>query len=105
MPRRLQIFWTRSRNNSSCSYITHLAGRNPDGSRWELDATDALAALELGLFSFYVIRQGRVVDIVAGVFEGHQYLKCSGEERVPQRLLGLPAFEPAPPVIRARSVC
>lgn len=96
MPRRLQVFWTHAIHTSGCSYITHLAGRNPDGSRWELEAGQALTALSRNVLSLYVIRKGRVEDVVAGVFQGQYYLKCSADERVPDRLLGLPEFEPGP---------
>jgi hypothetical protein len=94
MNERLQIFWISPLRSATCAYFTHLAGRNRDGSRWELSAEDALLAVEQRLLSLYLIRNGRIEDIVVANYEGRSYLKTASDELIPTQLLRLPAFTP-----------
>jgi hypothetical protein len=94
MIQRLQVFWISPKSAVSFETITHFAGRQRDGSRWELPADEALEAVRDGSLSLYLIRKGIVHDIVAAYHDGLHYLKCADDELSPALLLALPSFEP-----------
>lgn len=88
------MLWTSPLRSSVCSYFTHLAGRNPGGVRWELTAEEAISAIHSCQLSFYLLRNGRVFDIVIASYDEKLYLKCADDDQIPFRLLSLPVFVP-----------
>ena len=72
--------------------IRAIGGVNPDGTRWKLNESDAIAGIEAGKYSFYVERPlgHRVRVIVARTVLGYKYLKTEADGEQPNNLLALP---------------
>ena len=69
--------------------ITNVGGGQP--SRWKLTQPEAIAAIEAGLWRFYVSVAGKSVwVIVAKTAIGHKYLKTENDGEQPNNLLSLP---------------
>ena len=71
--------------------ITHIEGANEDGSRWKLSQADAIEGTESDRWSFFVVKDGREVDVVVATSaHGNKYLKTRPDGDVPDNLLELP---------------
>jgi len=71
--------------------IRAIAGVNPDGARWTISETEAIAAIEAGRWSFYIARDGGELPIVVAVSKyGNRYLKAIDDPLHPDSLLALP---------------
>lgn len=90
--RRIQVYWISVIRDARTLYVDAVAGRNPDGTRWELCASAAMLAMQEGRYSFYIIRKGAVYDVLIAGQDGNRYLK-SGANGL---LLSLPRFQPVP---------
>jgi hypothetical protein len=72
-------------------HITHIGGRNADGTPWKLTEEEAIQGVHNGKWSFYVHRAARTVSvIVARSREGREYLKTEDDGYIPDNLLSLP---------------
>jgi Protein of unknown function (DUF3892) len=71
--------------------IHNIGGINPNGGRWKLGETAAIAGIERGQWSFYVERPaGHKVDVVVATRLGKKYLKTTADGEQPDNLLSLP---------------
>ena len=92
MATRLQILCiNKSDRLNAHERITHIGGKNADGTIWRLPQSDAIAGIENRKWEFYVTRGGSTVNVIVITSRyGYKYLKTVNDGEQPDNLLSLP---------------
>jgi uncharacterized protein DUF3892 len=92
MVTRLEIKWiSKSDAQSTHARVAMVSGNYVDGTPWKLAEEDAIRGIESGLLEFFVVADGRTLEvIVAGSRNGRKFLKTEADRERPDYLLKLP---------------
>lgn len=69
--------------------IQRIGGVNPNGTRWSVSESDAIAGIEQGNGAYFVQIGAATVDIAIASREGRKYLKTKSDGKRPDNLLSL----------------
>jgi hypothetical protein len=69
--------------------IIAIGGKNSLGTSWKKSESDAIRAIENKEDQFYVIVNGREVDVIIATRLGRKYLKTEADDYAPNNLLSL----------------
>jgi hypothetical protein len=71
--------------------ILSVGGVSPNGTRWKLSQTEAVAGVEADKWRFWVHAGGKSVWVIVAVSRfGNKYLKTEADGEQPDNLLSLP---------------
>ena len=92
MPNRYEILCIKKSDRlNPHERITHIGGRNGDGSSWQLTQQDAIVGIDGNKWSFYVSKGGDVANVLVSTSKnGNKYLKTQNDGDQPDNLLSLP---------------
>jgi hypothetical protein len=76
--------------NKNDEAITHIGGKNNDGTRWLLAEADAIKGIKEGRWKFFVIKDNKKVSVIAATSStGKEYLRTEPDGYGPNNLLNL----------------
>ncbi|MGF6736183.1 hypothetical protein OKW50_008356 [Paraburkholderia youngii] len=92
MAQRIQVLCIRkTKKQSRHEAISHIGGKNPDGSRWKISEKDAINGIETGRWSFYVVGGGQTADVLVWQTpQGQKFLRTGHDVTIADNLLSLP---------------
>ena len=79
----------KSNRNNPYEPILKIGGIE-NGTKWIMTETEAIAAIENGLYSFFVYRGGSEIKVIIAMRNGRRYLKTVADGETPDNLLSLP---------------
>ena len=90
------IYANKVKGISPYEIIASIAVTHEDGTKWEIDHTDAIIGVETGKWSFYIkTKSGNRADVFVGTSPyGHKYLKTEMDKDEPGTLLKLGSETP-----------
>ncbi|WP_343606162.1 DUF3892 domain-containing protein [Fluviicola sp.] len=81
----------KTNRSSAHERISEIGGKYSDGTQWKLTLGQAISGIENGTWSFYVKKNGHLVDVIISKSAlGHKYLKTKNDGDQPDNLLSLP---------------
>ena len=81
----------KSDRGSAYDRIEKIGGTNPNGTKWRLTQQEAISVIESNKYSFYVSKNGHVVNVIVAVSAwGNKYIKTENDGDQPDNLLSLP---------------
>ncbi|MGF6439792.1 DUF3892 domain-containing protein [Paraburkholderia youngii] len=92
MAMRIEVFCISKTNKESRhEAISHIGGKNADGSRWKISEKDAVKGIETGKWNFYVGGDGQTADVLVWQTpQGHKFLRTGRDLTTADDLLSLP---------------
>jgi hypothetical protein len=82
---------TKSDRNNPYERITHIGGKNADGSSWRITQEKAIGGIEEGHWKFYVKTSDSIANVIVSTStNGNKYLKTTNDGEAPNNLLSLP---------------
>ncbi len=69
--------------------ITHVGGKNTNGTRWLITQEEAIAYIEKGTYRFYTLVNGFKAWVIVAVHGGRKYIKTQNDSLHPNNLLAL----------------
>ena len=77
--------------NNPYERITHIGGKNSNGTRWKMTQQQAISDIKSGKYQFYVEVGGDRVDVIVAKSRfGNEYIKTTADGDEPNNLLSLP---------------
>lgn len=81
----------KTNRSSAFERIERIGGINGNGTKWHLTQQAAISGIESGKWSFYVSKNGHVVNVIVAISaQGNKYIKTENDGDQPDNLLSLP---------------
>lgn len=80
---------TKSDRYNPHERITHVGGKNADGTRWKLTEDQAIKDIRAGKYAFWTKGGGKVADVTVVKHPIKDYLKTTNDGVQPDNLLAL----------------
>lgn len=87
---RVTCITKRGNHHNPHERIQGIGGTNPDGKRWWMSEDDAITAIKVQRYAFYVSVNGKGVWVVVANHLGREYLKTEPDAYPQNNLLNLP---------------
>ncbi len=81
---------TKSDRYNPHERITHVGGKNSDGTRWKLMEDQAIRSIRSGEYDFWTRGGGKIADVIIVKHHIKDYLKTTNDNVQPDNLLSLP---------------
>ena len=69
--------------------ISHIGGYNSNGEFFKIPSDDAIQKIDSRNYEFYVVKDGKNVNVITATRNGKKYLKTESDGYEPNNLLAL----------------